>query len=294
MKRVISAVLTVFILAFTLVSCGSKSGKETVGNIAEAKSIADLKGMRIGAQAGTFHADAAKQIKNVKLTTFPEFADMLVALKAGTIDGYIAEEPTARAECSKDSSLAYLPFENNKTGFTVTAADVGIAVGLKTGSELRERINEVLATITDEVRDNLMVEMIKLSSGESVTEYSLKSETPAQTNGVLRVGMECAYAPYNWTEMDNFSAGAVRIKNDNGANHYANGYDVRIAQYIADKLGMKLEIYSYEWDSLIPAVQSGTVDAIIAGMSPTEEREKEIDFTNVYYMSTLVVIYKKK
>ena len=57
---------------------------------------------------------------------------------------------------------------------------------------------------------------------------------------------------------------------------------------------MKLEIYSYEWDSLIPAVQSGTVDAIIAGMSPTEEREKEIDFTNVYYMSTLVVIYKKK
>ncbi|HOA84912.1 MAG TPA: transporter substrate-binding domain-containing protein, partial [Bacillota bacterium] len=86
----------------------------------------------------------------------------------------------------------------------------------------------------------------------------------------------------------------VRIANDEGANYYANGYDVRIAQYIADKLGMKLEIYKYEWDSLIPAVQSGAVDAIIAGMSPTAEREEQIDFTDVYYMSTLVVIYKKK
>ena len=57
---------------------------------------------------------------------------------------------------------------------------------------------------------------------------------------------------------------------------------------------MKLEIYRYDWDSLIPAVQSGTVDAIIAGMSPTAEREEQIDFTNVYYSSTLVVIYKKK
>lgn len=292
MKRIISAVLTTFILALTLVSCTTGAGG--AGNIAEAKSIADLKGMKIGAQAGTFHADAAKQIEKVKLSTFVDFPDMLVALKSGTIDGYIAEEPTARAVCSSNPGFAYLPFENNKTGFTVTAADVGIAVGLKKGSELRERINEALATITDEVRVNLMLEMEKLSSGETVTSYSLTSEAPTEKNNVLRVGMECAYEPYNWTETKDFSAGAVRIANDEGANLYANGYDVRVAQYIADMLGMELEIYRYEWDSLIPAVQSGTVDAIIAGMSPTEERAKEIDFTNVYYMSTLVVIYKEK
>ncbi|NLW73467.1 MAG: transporter substrate-binding domain-containing protein [Clostridiales bacterium] len=292
MKRTFSAILATFILALTLVSCTPGAGG--AGNIAEAKSIADLKGMTIGAQAGTFHAEAAKQIEDVKLKTFPEFADMLVALKAGTIDGYIAEEPTARSVCSSDSSLDYLHFVNNETGFTVTAADVGIAVGLKTGSELRERINEVLATITDEVRDNLMLEMIRLSAGEKLTSYSLVSEPPATPNGVLKVAMECAYEPYNWTETSDFSYGAVRIANDEGANYYANGYDVRIAQYIADKLGMKLEIYKYEWDSLIPAVQSGAVDAIIAGMSPTAEREEQIDFTDVYYMSTLVVIYKKK
>lgn len=292
MKRITAAILTVLLIAITLVSCTPGAGG--AGNIAEAKSIAGLKGMKIAAQSGTFHADAAKQIENVKLTTYPEFTDMLVALQTGTIDGYIAEEPTAKSVCSSDSSLAYIPLVNNDTGFTVTAADVGIAVGLKTGSDLRERINEVLATITDEVRDNLMLEMIKLSAGEKLTSYSLVSETPDTTEGVLKVAMECAYAPYNWTETSDFSLGAVKIANDQGANYYANGYDVRVAQYIADNLGMKLEIYSYEWDALLPAIQSGAVDAIIAGMSPTAEREEQIDFTNVYYESTLVVIYKKK
>lgn len=293
MKRILTAALAALFLVFALASCSGDAG--SVGNIAEAKSIADLEGMRIGAQSGTFHSDGAViQIKDVKYTPFSEFSDMLVALGAGTIDGYIAEEPTARSVCANDSTLAYLPFVNNENGFAATAADVGIAVGLKTGSELRESINAVLAEITDEVRDNLMLDMIKLSSGEKLTSYALKSDPPAVTNGVLRVGMECAYEPYNWPELSDYSLGAVRISNDEGAGHYANGYDVRVAQYIADKLGMKLEIYSYEWDSLIPAVQAGTVDAIIAGMSPTEVREREIDFTNVYYMSTLVVVYKKK
>ena len=58
------------------------------------------------------------------------------------------------------------------------------------------------------------------------------------------------------------------------------------------ELGMALEVYQYEWDSLIPAVQSGAVDGIIAGMSPTAEREEEVDFTECYYNSNLVIIYK--
>ena len=56
---------------------------------------------------------------------------------------------------------------------------------------------------------------------------------------------------------------------------------------------MTLEVYAYEWDSLIPAVQSGNVDGIIAGMSPTAAREEEVDFTDCYWISNLVVIIKK-
>ena len=106
-------------------------------------------------------------------------------------------------------------------------------------------------------------------------------------DNTLRIGMECAYAPFNWTQTDD-SNGAVPIE----SGDYANGYDVQVAKYIAAELGMALEVYQYEWDSLIPAVQSGAVDGIIAGMSPTAEREEEVDFTECYYNSNLVVIYK--
>lgn len=111
----------------------------------------------------------------------------------------------------------------------------------------------------------------------------------AKNDSVLRVGMECNYAPYNWSQADD-SNGAVAISNVD--NMYTNGYDVQVAQKIADAMGKKLEIYSYEWDSLIPGVQSGNLDMIIAGMSPTAERREKIDFSNNYYTSNLVVITK--
>lgn len=116
-----------------------------------------------------------------------------------------------------------------------------------------------------------------------------KDEEKVKESGVLKVGMECAYAPFNWTQTDDGN-GAVKIANAEG---YANGYDVQIAKKVADKLGVKLEIYAYEWDALIPAVQSGNLDCIIAGMSPTEDRKEEIDFSSNYYISNLVIITKK-
>lgn len=115
-----------------------------------------------------------------------------------------------------------------------------------------------------------------------------KKEGSGQT--VLKIGMECNYAPYNWTQPDD-SNGAVPIKNVSGM--YANGYDVQVALKIAESLGMTPEIYAYEWDSLVPAVESGTLDLIIAGMSPTDERKEKIDFSDIYYTSNLVIVTKK-
>ena len=290
MRRITAILLTV-LLVLTMAAC---QGPAATVDVAAAKNIADLKGARIAAQGGTFHADAMVQIPEVKGQTLPEFADLLTALKAGTIDGYIAEEPTAIEVTLSDSTLAYLPLKNNDTGFTATDADVGIAVGLKTGSTLREQINAVLAEIPAETRAALMDQMVRISAGQTVTELALKSEAPANPEGVLKVGMECAYAPFNWTDMGSPSLGGVAISGEGKEGMFANGYDVQIAQYIANKLGMKLEIYAIEWESLIPALDSGTVDAIIAGMSPTAEREEQVDFTSVYYSSNLVIIYKKK
>lgn len=107
---------------------------------------------------------------------------------------------------------------------------------------------------------------------------------------VLVVGMECDYAPFNWTETTE-SKTNVAISNVAGA--YAEGYDVQIAKKIAEGLGMELEIKAIAWDGLIPALNNGEIDLIIAGMSPTEERKLSIDFTDGYYRSTHVVLVKK-
>jgi putative lysine transport system substrate-binding protein len=105
----------------------------------------------------------------------------------------------------------------------------------------------------------------------------------------FKVGMECGYAPFNWTQLDD-SNGAVPIE---GSNQFAGGYDVEIAKSIAEGLGKELVIVKTAWDGLVPALQSGVIDAIIAGMSPTEERKQTIDFSDNYYRSSLVIVVKK-
>lgn len=105
----------------------------------------------------------------------------------------------------------------------------------------------------------------------------------------LSVAMECGYAPYNWTQADD-SNGAVQIKD---SADYAYGYDVMMAQKIADALGYDLEIVKLDWDSLVPAVQSGTVDCVIAGQSITSERLEMVDFSEPYYYASVVSLVKE-
>ena len=114
----------------------------------------------------------------------------------------------------------------------------------------------------------------------------------AEANGggekVLKVAMECSYAPYNWTQPTDAN-GAVAIS---GGSDFAYGYDVMMAKKIADTLGYKLEIVKLDWDSLVPAVQSGKVDCVIAGQSITAERLQSVDFTEPYYYATIVTLVK--
>lgn len=103
---------------------------------------------------------------------------------------------------------------------------------------------------------------------------------------VLRVGMECAYAPYNWSQPDD-SNGAVQIKDN---INYAYGYDVMMAKKIAEALDRDLEIYQIDWDSLPLALQAGTIDCVIAGQSITSERLETVDFTTPYYYASIVTL----
>ena len=108
-------------------------------------------------------------------------------------------------------------------------------------------------------------------------------------DGVLTIAMECAYAPYNWTQSDD-SNGAVPISNVPGS--YANGYDVMIGKKIAEANGWELEVIQSDWDSLVPGIQTGKFDAVIAGQSMTAERSEQVDFAGPYFYATIVCVTK--
>ena len=109
-------------------------------------------------------------------------------------------------------------------------------------------------------------------------------------DGVLTVGMECAFAPYNWTQMDD-SNGAVPIANNPGA--YANGYNVMIAKRICEANGWTLEVKAISWDGLVPALNAGEIDAVIAGQSMTEDRMAQVDMAGPYFYASIVCVTQK-
>lgn len=108
-------------------------------------------------------------------------------------------------------------------------------------------------------------------------------------DGVLTIGLECAYSPFNYTE---YQANDNNVLIKGTSSDYCGGYDILIAKELCKELNVKLEVVRCKWEGLIPSLQSGTIDAIIAGMTDTAERRNSIDFTNEYYSSQLVIVCK--
>ena len=133
------------------------------------------------------------------------------------------------------------------------------------------------------------------SAGGSSSDQQGASESGGETGGsevfqtkVFRVGMECSYSPFNWTQSDD-SNGAVPIE---GTSDYAYGYDVEMAKRICEKNGWELQIYKIDWDGLVLALNSNKIDAIIAGMGVTEDRKKSVDFSDYYWTSDTCMIVR--
>ena len=135
----------------------------------------------------------------------------------------------------------------------------------------------------------MILSLAACGSGSGAAEDKTAAAGQTSEGKVLKVAMECGYAPYNWTQSDD-SNGAVPIMD---SSDYAYGYDVMMAKKIAEELGYELQIVKLDWDSLIPAVQSGTVDCVIAGQSITSERLEMVDFTEPYYYASIVSLVNK-
>ncbi len=188
---------------------------------------------------------------------------------------------------STSSKLKIVRFDQTILGDS--AKDLGVSIGVKKGnSDLLNRVNEALESLSSDTRNTLMTEATARSN-EIYTSSTLTYTVPTTYTETIRIGLECDYAPFNWTDTS---------KNDynypiKGTSFYADGYDIQVGKYLASTLGCNLEVVKLDWEALIPALNSDTIDLVIAGMTDTEERRQSIDFTNEYYRSELVLVVRE-
>ena len=156
MKRLLATILATamaVIVPFSVCGCSQREKFD----FSNANTLADLSGAIIAAQSNTFHLKALKeQTTDVTVKEYEDFTDLYVALTAGAIDGYVAEEPTAYSVIAKDSSLTYLPLKNNSTGFSASDSDTGIAIGFKKGNALLALANAAIALLSENAKATLM------------------------------------------------------------------------------------------------------------------------------------------
>ena len=110
-------------------------------------------------------------------------------------------------------------------------------------------------------------------------------------DGILRIGMEADYPPYNWETDEEIQGRTIPIEGAEGL--YADGYDVKIAREVAAGLGLEPVAVKLEWGDLIDSLVAGDIDLIIAGMTALPEREELIDFTDPYYVGTYGLMVRK-
>lgn len=256
----------VFVIFFST-GCGKVEGNEVVQSHL-ITSVEDLEGKNIGVQIGTigdiYASDYEGDDAGTKITRFNKGADAIQALKQNKIDCVVIDEQPAKAFIDKNKELTILEEE-----FTIEDYAICIA---KENKELKDKINNAL----NELKENgTLADIINNYIGDDTkgkTPYISPKEVTRE-NGTLTMATNVAFPPYEYYE-----------------NGVATGIDVDLAQAVADKLGMELVISDIEFDSIIIAVQTGKADIGIAGMTVTEDRLKNIDFTDSYTTSKQVII----
>ena len=256
MKKVgiFAAVFCVFALA------GCKDKKNVQVNSAE-----DLKGLTIGCQAGTTgEMYIQDEIEGAKCKSFKTVVDAALALKDGGIDAIVVDELPAKAVCKNNDDLKVLDFDL----FT----DV-YAIAVKKGnSELLNSINKTIAAMLLDGRYESLVSAFMPLDGE----IQIPAVEGLASKDKIRMGTEATFPPFEYVE-----------------NSKVVGFDVCMAQMIANDCGKELEVQNMSFDSLIAALQSDSVDFVAAGMTATDERRQNVDFSEPYYVSKQVVIVRK-
>lgn len=267
LKKLVSAGL-IAVCVLSLAACGGKKDEAAEDKKIEVTKAEDLAGLTIGVQQGTTGDLACSDIveKDSQMKRYPKGAAAVQALETGKLDCVVIDaQPAAKfVEKSEDLEIIDGIFDDEQ-----------YAICIKKGNtELLDGMNEALGELkSDGTLDKIIANYIGDNTG------SFQYESPEGTDyskGTLVMATNAEFEPYEYHEGDEIV-----------------GIDVDIARAICDKLGYELKIEDMEFDSILPSVDAGKADFGAAGMTVTEERKQNVDFTDTYTNATQVVIVKK-
>ncbi len=255
------AVLLALVLGAGLVACQKQGAKN-----AFAKPD-DLKGRRLSVQAGTTGQELAEELSGKEnVSAFERYADALTELKQKKVDGLVMDGEPAKLLVAGNPDLVILDEALSVEQY---------AVAVKKGNtELLEAINAVIEAqkASGEIERNVQAYLEDEVKAAETLDYN-----EAATGGVLRLGTESGFAPYESRIGDRIA-----------------GSDIQLAADIARSLDMKLVVEDMAFDGLLVALDKGTIDFVAAGMTVTEERRKSVDFSESYFDATQVIIIRSE
>ncbi len=264
-KRSLAVILLTALMLLTLTACGQKNADQAPDKVIS--GVDDLEGAKIGVQIGTvgdtYASDYEGDDAGTEVARYNKGADAVQALKQNKIDCVIIDEQPALAFVDKNPELKILDEEFTNEDYAICVA--------KGNNELLDKINGALDELKqDGTLESIINNYIGVDAGK--TPY-VSSDDVIRDNGTLTMATNAAFPPYEYYE-----------------NGTIVGIDADMAQAIADKLGMNLVISDMEFDSIIAAVQSGKADFGAAGLTVTEDRLKNINFSEAYTTAKQVII----
>lgn len=219
-------------------------------------------GVLTGSTADSFMTENYKQ---ADIKRFDNINDAVIAIQGNKLD-YIC---TSYTTC-----LNFVRANDDLTFIDEVVIDEGVAIAIaKESTELFQKVSDQLEAFR---ADGTLDKAISNWINDDGSDY-IREDIPTSTSGkVLKVGVAANREPMCFIE--------------NG--EYA-GLDIELIKRIAYSLDMEVEFLDMQFSMLVTALQSGKVDLVISNLTPTEERAKKVDFTEIYFDNPQVLLVKK-
>lgn len=269
MKKILALASVLAITVGVCTACGNKTEADkssAADDSAKIKTVDDLKGKKIGVQLGTTGDIYAADVKEATVERYNKGADAVMALTQGKIDCVIIDEQPAKVFVSQNDGIEILAEEFANEDYA--------AVIKKDNTELLDKVNKAIKELKEDGTIEKIISSYIPAEGENGGDYHYTQTVKEGDNLVMATNAE--FPPYEYKEASDII-----------------GIDVEIGKAVADKLGMVLKVEDMAFDSIISAVNSGKADIGLAGFTVTEDRKKQINFSESYTNSKQVIIVKK-